>query len=70
MYARASTSPSVAACESTKDGFDQARLVHHSEDTFTVWYGRNGTTVGVLTYEADEDYKRGTELVEKAAPLT
>jgi 3-phenylpropionate/trans-cinnamate dioxygenase ferredoxin reductase subunit len=50
------------------DGFDEARLVDHGQ-AFTVWYGREGTTVGVLAHERDEDYERGKELVETGAPL-
>lgn len=51
------------------DGFDEARWVDHPGGGFTVRYGRGGTTVGVLTHEADEDYEDGRELVEGAAPL-
>jgi len=51
------------------DGFDDARLVGHDAGAFTVWYGRRGVTVGALTHEADDDYARGRELVEAAAPL-
>lgn len=50
------------------DGFDETRLVEHGGG-FTVWYGREGTTVGVLTHERDADYERGRELVEQGAPL-
>ena len=51
------------------DGHDTARLVDHGAGAFTVWYGRGGTTVGVLTHDADEDYKRGSELVSTGGPL-
>lgn len=51
------------------DGFDTARLVDHDGRGFTVWYGRDGVTVGALTYESDDDYERGRELVESGAPL-
>jgi len=51
------------------DGFDEARLIDHPGGAFTVWYGRRGVTVGALTHEADDDYARGRELVEAAAPL-
>jgi 3-phenylpropionate/trans-cinnamate dioxygenase ferredoxin reductase subunit len=50
------------------DGFDEARLDAHG-DAFTVWYGRDGTTVGVLTHDRDDDYEHGRELVESGAPL-
>jgi len=51
------------------DGFDEARLVVHPGGGWTVWYGRGGTTVGVLTHECDEDYEHGRGLVERARPL-
>jgi 3-phenylpropionate/trans-cinnamate dioxygenase ferredoxin reductase subunit len=51
------------------DGFDEARLVEHERGAFTVWYGREGVTVGVLAHERDADYERGKELVEQGAPL-
>ena len=51
------------------DGFDEARLVDHGDGAFTVWYGDQGTTVGVLTHERDEDYEAGRERVESGAPL-
>ncbi|HWK25644.1 MAG TPA: FAD-dependent oxidoreductase [Solirubrobacter sp.] len=51
------------------DGYDEARLVDHGGGAFTVWYGTDGTTVGVLTHERDEDYERGRHLVETKAPL-
>ncbi|MCG7594988.1 FAD-dependent oxidoreductase [Mycobacterium sp. PSTR-4-N] len=49
------------------DGYDQSRLVEH-DDGFTVWYTADGATVGVLTYNADEDYDRGEELITKREP--
>ena len=51
------------------DGFDEARLVDHGGGAFTVWYGREGTTVGVLAHDRDEDYETGRERVEAGAPL-
>ena len=50
------------------DGFEQSRLEPHGDGAFTVWYGRNGTIVGVLTHEADEDYERGRSLIAEGAP--
>jgi 3-phenylpropionate/trans-cinnamate dioxygenase ferredoxin reductase component len=49
------------------DGFDQARFERHGDGAFTVWYGREGRVVGVLTHEADKDYERGAELIGKGA---
>ena len=40
------------------DGFDEARFDDHADGAFTVTYGGDGTTVGVLTHERDEDYER------------
>jgi 3-phenylpropionate/trans-cinnamate dioxygenase ferredoxin reductase component len=50
------------------DGWDEARL-DEDGDGFTVWYGRGGVTVGVLTHERDGDYERGRGLVERGEPL-
>ncbi len=51
------------------DGFDEARLVVHAGGAFTVWYGADGITVGVLAHDCDEDYERGRELIEQGRPL-
>lgn len=51
------------------DGFDSATLVDHGRDGFTVWYGQGGSTVGVLTHHADDDYDRGTGLIERGGPV-
>jgi 3-phenylpropionate/trans-cinnamate dioxygenase ferredoxin reductase subunit len=50
------------------DGFDRARLVEH-DDGFTVWYQSDGSAVGVLTYDADDDYDRGEELIRRRQPI-
>jgi 3-phenylpropionate/trans-cinnamate dioxygenase ferredoxin reductase subunit len=50
------------------DGFDEVRVDEHG-DAWTIWYGREGTTVGVLAHERDEDYEHGRELVEQGLPL-
>jgi 3-phenylpropionate/trans-cinnamate dioxygenase ferredoxin reductase component len=50
------------------DGFDDASLVDHGGGAFTVWYSREGVTVGVLTHEADHDYERGRHLIEQRQP--
>lgn len=50
------------------DGFDEARF-DGDPSAWTVWYGREGTTVGVLTHDRDADHERGRDLVERAAPL-
>lgn len=53
------------------DGFTDTEMVRHDHPygAFTVWYGHQGVTVGVLTHEADDDYARGVERVERAAPF-
>lgn len=54
-------------------GWDEARLVEHEpgapDGAFTVWYGRGGICVGVLTHNYDEDYQRGGELIKAGAPV-
>ena len=50
------------------DGWDETRFVE-KEGAFTVWYGLDGSTVGVLAHGSDEDYERGRELIESGAPL-
>ena len=52
------------------DGFDDARLADHGDGAFTVWYGRDGVTVGVLTHRADQDYERGRRLTGQHHPLS
>ncbi|WP_410632453.1 NAD(P)/FAD-dependent oxidoreductase [Amycolatopsis sp. cmx-4-83] len=47
------------------DGFDRARPFPRDDGGFTVWYEREGRTVGVLTHEADEDYERGQDLIKR-----
>jgi NADPH-dependent 2,4-dienoyl-CoA reductase/sulfur reductase-like enzyme len=51
------------------DGFDETRCVSDEHGGFTVWYGIEGATVGVLSHERDEDYERGRELIARGAPL-
>jgi 3-phenylpropionate/trans-cinnamate dioxygenase ferredoxin reductase subunit len=50
------------------DGYDRSRVEEHSDGGFTVWYGRDGRLVGVLTHQADEDYERGQELIGEGTP--
>jgi 3-phenylpropionate/trans-cinnamate dioxygenase ferredoxin reductase subunit len=50
------------------DGWDEKRFSEKGE-SFTVWYGRRGTLVGVLAHGSDEDYEEGRELIESGAPF-
>jgi 3-phenylpropionate/trans-cinnamate dioxygenase ferredoxin reductase component len=50
------------------DGFERSRLVER-DDGFTIWYESAGTTVGVLTHNADDDYDRGEDLIRRRAPI-
>jgi 3-phenylpropionate/trans-cinnamate dioxygenase ferredoxin reductase subunit len=55
-------------------GWDEAKFVDHAEgsdadESFTVWYGRDGVCIGVLTHNFDEDYEEGRKLIERGAPL-
>ena len=50
------------------DGYDTATPVRHVDGGLTVWYARDGVTVGVLTSGADEDYELGAELVRTGSP--
>ncbi len=47
------------------DGYDHSRCDASADGGFTVWYSREGVAVGVLTYERDEDYERGAELIRE-----
>lgn len=49
------------------DGYERSRLVDHREG-FTVWYESGDVTVGVLTYNADDDYDLGERLIAEGRP--
>jgi 3-phenylpropionate/trans-cinnamate dioxygenase ferredoxin reductase subunit len=49
------------------DGFDDCEFEDHGGGSFTAWYRLEGTIVGVLTHDRDEDYARGSELVGRGA---
>ena len=49
------------------DGHDELEAVERPGG-LTVWYGREGTLVGVFAYNADDDYERGEQLVAQGAP--
>ena len=46
------------------DGWDK-QLFENKGEAFTVWYGKEGTLVGVLSHDSDDDYERGRELIER-----
>jgi NAD(P)H-nitrite reductase large subunit len=46
------------------DGWDE-QLFEDIGDAFTVWYGREGALVGVLTHNSDDDYELGRERIER-----
>jgi 3-phenylpropionate/trans-cinnamate dioxygenase ferredoxin reductase subunit len=46
------------------DDWDE-QLFENKGEAFTVWYGKEGTLVGVLSHDSDEDYERGRELIER-----
>ena len=48
------------------DGWDEKRFVNKG-GSFTVWYGRQGSLVGVLAHGSDEDYEEGRGLIESGA---
>lgn len=54
------------------EGWDEATFVEKDGaegEAFTVWYGKEGLTVGVLAHNADEDYEEGRGLIERGDPL-
>ncbi len=51
------------------DGYDEVRLVEHDGGAFTIWYARDGATVGVLAHNRDEDYEHGRQRVAAGDPL-
>jgi 3-phenylpropionate/trans-cinnamate dioxygenase ferredoxin reductase component len=54
------------------DGYAHTRFVDHSNG-FTIWYSDGapeGTLVGVLTFNADDDYDAGEQLIRQQSPKT
>jgi NADPH-dependent 2,4-dienoyl-CoA reductase/sulfur reductase-like enzyme len=50
------------------DGWDE-QLFEDKGEAFTVWYGKEGTLVGVLSHNTDDDYERGREPIERGEPF-
>jgi 3-phenylpropionate/trans-cinnamate dioxygenase ferredoxin reductase subunit len=46
------------------DGWDDL-LFEDNGEAFAVWYGKEGTLVGVLSHDSDDAYERGRELIER-----
>lgn len=46
------------------DGWDDL-IFEDKGEAFTAWYGKEGTLVGVLSHDTDEDYERGREPIER-----
>ena len=52
------------------DGFATVRLGAGTDGGFTAWYAdADGTCVGVLCHQRDEDYERGRAMVEAGEPV-
>jgi NADPH-dependent 2,4-dienoyl-CoA reductase/sulfur reductase-like enzyme len=49
------------------DGYERSRLIDHP-DGFAVWYESGDATVGVLTYNSDDDYDLGERLITEGRP--
>ncbi|MGA9359650.1 MAG: FAD/NAD(P)-binding oxidoreductase [Mycobacterium sp.] len=49
------------------DGYERSRMLSHP-DGFTVWYESGDAAVGVLTYNADDDYDLGERLIDERRP--
>jgi 3-phenylpropionate/trans-cinnamate dioxygenase ferredoxin reductase component len=50
-------------------GYEHSRLVEH-RNGFTVWYESGGEVVGVLSLNADDDYRLADQLVRSHTPMT
>jgi 3-phenylpropionate/trans-cinnamate dioxygenase ferredoxin reductase subunit len=50
-------------------GYEHSRFVEH-HNGFTVWYESSGEVVGVLSLNADEDYRLADKLVRSHSPMT
>jgi 3-phenylpropionate/trans-cinnamate dioxygenase ferredoxin reductase component len=49
--------------------YERSRLVEH-RNGFTVWYESGGEIVGVLSLNADDDYRRADDLLRSRAPAS
>jgi 3-phenylpropionate/trans-cinnamate dioxygenase ferredoxin reductase subunit len=51
------------------DDWDEQAFEEKGE-AFTVWYGKEGALVGILSHGIDEDYERGRGLIESGEPFS
>ena len=51
------------------DGWDE-QFFEDEGEAFTVWYGKEGVLVGVLSHGTDEDYERGRGRIESGEPFS
>jgi NAD(P)H-nitrite reductase large subunit len=51
------------------DGWDE-QVFEDKGEAFTVWYGKEGALVGVLSHGIDEDYEQGRGLIESGEPFS
>jgi 3-phenylpropionate/trans-cinnamate dioxygenase ferredoxin reductase component len=51
------------------DGWDE-QVFEDEGEAFTVWYGKGGVLVGVLSHGTDEDYQRGRGRIEHGESFT
>jgi 3-phenylpropionate/trans-cinnamate dioxygenase ferredoxin reductase component len=50
------------------DGYERCELRDHHGGGFTVWYESGDAVVGVLAYNADDDYELGEQLIAERRP--
>ena len=50
------------------DGWDE-QIFEDKGGAFTVWYGKEGKLVGVLSHGTDEDYREGRGRIERGEPF-
>jgi 3-phenylpropionate/trans-cinnamate dioxygenase ferredoxin reductase component len=51
------------------DGWDE-EVFENEGEAFTVWYGKDGVLVGILSHGKDEDYEQGRDLIEGGVSFT
>jgi 3-phenylpropionate/trans-cinnamate dioxygenase ferredoxin reductase component len=51
------------------DGWDE-QVFEDEGEAFTVWYGKEGALVGVLSHGVDEDYEQGRGRIESGEPFS